>query len=82
MKSNVILRSRYERFAPEAGVRVKSVVAPEQLRGCVLLLSEPREPEIAIAGTASQRLLANHPHRVALNVSTPVLRRHDRVADR
>jgi hypothetical protein len=26
-------------------------------------------PEIAVAGTASQRLLANQPHRVALNAS-------------
>jgi len=34
-----------------------------------LLLSEPREPEIEVAGTASQRLLANEPRRAAVNVA-------------
>jgi hypothetical protein len=59
------LRGRFCR----AVVSVKSVFDPEQLRRCVLLLSEPREPEIAVAGTASQRLLANQPHRVTVNTS-------------
>ena len=56
-----------DRFAPKAVDPVKSVFDPEQLRRCVLLLSELREPEIAVAGTASQRLFANQPHRVTVN---------------
>ena len=57
------------RCAPKAVDPVTSVFDPEQLRRCVLLLSEPREPEIAVAGTASQRLLAKQPHHVAVNAS-------------
>jgi len=55
--------------ALRAVVPVKSVFDPEQLRRCVLLRSEPRESEIAVAGTANQRLLADQPHRVTVNAS-------------
>jgi len=53
----------------EAVVPVKSVFDPEQPRRCGLLRSEPREPEIEVAGAASHRLLANRPHRVEVNAS-------------
>ena len=69
LKIRGVACARTAALRPEAVVPVKSVFDPKQLCRCVLLRSEPREPELAVAGTASQRLLANQPHRVAVNAS-------------